>query len=163
MACYRGTKGVLKIYSNAEKTGTGGAWETASEALVEKIAEIQSYTIDETADTFECTAFGDEYRKFDFSFKSWEASVEANWDQRDDVVNAYETDLAGQDFFVAGEYAYVEFYPMGEDSGNTGGYATWAGKALITGVSINASFDSVIAMSITLQGTETLSKSWTTV
>ncbi len=161
MACFRGTHGVLKIYSNAEKTGTDGAWETANEADAAKIAEIQSYSIDETADTFECTAFGDEYRKFDFSFKSWEASVEANWDQRDGTVNAYETDLSGQDFFVAGEYAYVEFFPMGEDTGAAGGYAVWSGKALITGVSINASFDSVIAMSITLQGTETLTKTWT--
>ena len=50
---------------------------------------------------------------------------------------------------------------MGEDTGATGGYAVWSGKALITGVSINASFDSVIAMSITLQGTETLTKTWT--
>jgi len=167
MACHRGTFGILKIHSADKRTD-------ADAAQVEAIAEMQSYTIDETADTFECTAFGDEYRKFDFSFKSWEATIEANWDVKrdnyddtgviDPALNdttanedAYAAGKGGQAFFTAGNYAEVEFYPQGETE--VGG-AVWSGKALITGVSINASFDSVISMSITLQGTETLNKGW---
>ena len=54
----------------ATLTGNNGTVKVGSVA----IAEIRSFSVDETMDTIESTSMGDTYRTFETSLKSWNGS-----------------------------------------------------------------------------------------
>lgn len=123
----------------ATHTGSEGTVHVGANA----IAEIRSYSIEETADTTEDTSMGDSYRTHKITLKSWTASVDVFWD---------ETDTNGQETLVPGAEVTINVYPEGNASGD----AYYTGTALVTSKSINASFDGMIEASISLQGTGAL-------
>jgi predicted secreted protein len=121
------------------------ATHTGSEGVVRvgatnAIAEIRSFSIEETSDTTEDTVMGDSWRTHKTTLKAWTASVDVFWD---------ETDTNGQVALVNGASVTAGFYPEGATSGDT----FLSGTALVTGRTINASFDGMIEASIQLQGT----------
>ena len=61
MATFKGNSGTVKVGSDA-------------------IAEIRSYSVDETMDTIEDTSMGDTYRTFKTSLKSFSGSVDVFFD-----------------------------------------------------------------------------------
>jgi predicted secreted protein len=124
MATHTGNEGTVKVGANA-------------------IAEIRSYTIEETADTTEDTAMGDSYRTHKVTLKSWTGSVDVWWD---------ETDTNGQVALAPGASVTVNFYPEGDTTGDK----YYSGTALSTGLTINSSFDGMVEASIKLQGTGAL-------
>lgn len=124
MATHTGSEGSVKVGANA-------------------IAEIRSYSIEETADTTEDTTMGDSYRTHKTTLKSWSGSVDVFWD---------ETDTTGQAALVVGSEVTANFYPEGSTSADT--YLT--GTAIVTSKSISASFDGMVEASISLQGTGAL-------
>jgi len=121
--------------------GNGGTVKVGTDA----IAEIRSFSVDETMDTIEDTAMGDTYRTFKTSLKSWSGSVDVFFD---------DTDTAGQGALAVGTEATVTFFVEGDDSGSH----TLSGTALVTGRTINTSFDGMVEASLTLQGTGTLTE-----
>jgi len=125
MATHTGSEGTVKVGANA-------------------IAEIRSYSIEETADTTEDTTMGDSYRTHKTTLKSWSGSVDVLWD---------ETDTNGQSALVVGSEVTANFYPEGSTTGDA--YLT--GTAIVTSKSISASFDGMVEASISLQGTGALS------
>lgn len=125
------------------------ATHTGSEGVIKSgantVAEVRSYTVSETGDTIEDTSMGDASRTFKAGLKTWTASVEAFWD---------ETDTNGQGSFDVGSSVTLNVYPEGSSTGDV----YYTGSALVTGKTINATFDGMVEASFTLQGTGALSE-----
>ena len=126
MATHKGSEGTVKVGSNA-------------------IAEIRSYSIDETADTLEDTSMGDTARTYKSSLTSFSGSIDVFWD---------ETDTSGQGALDIGAEVTINFYPEGDESGDT----YYTGTAIVTGITRSASFDGLIEASVSVQGTGALSE-----
>ena len=126
MATHTGSEGTVKVGANA-------------------IAEIRSYSVEETADTVEDTAMGDSYRTHKTTLKAWSGTVDVFWD---------ETDTTGQGALTVGSEVTANFYPEGSSTGD----AYMTGTAIVTGKTVSASFDGMIESTITLQGTGALSR-----
>jgi len=103
------------------------------------IAEVRSFSISETGDTIEDTTMGDAARTYKPSLTSWSGSVEVYWD---------ETDTTGQVALTVGAEVTLNVYPEGSSTGAD--YLT--GSAIVTGRTINSSFDGMVEASITVQG-----------
>lgn len=123
MACYLGKDGLLYIDSDA-------------------VGEITNFSLEETADTVECTAMGDTYRTYKTTFKAWTASAEVHWDPDD----------SGQDRLIVGNTVTVDLYPEGNSSTDT----RLTGSAIVTALTQTAPFDGLVTQAVTLQGTGTL-------
>lgn len=123
----------------ANHTGSEGTVKVGTNA----IAEIRSYSISETADTIEDTTMGDSSRTYKASLKSFSGSVDVYWD---------EADTTGQGALTVGSEVTMNFYPEGATSGDA--YLT--GTAIVTGKTVNGSFDGMVEASITIQGTGAL-------
>lgn len=110
------------------------------------VAEIRSFSVSETADTIEDTTMGDSARTYKPSLKSFSGSLDVYWD---------ETDTNGQGALTVGSEVTIGFYPEGATTGDT--YLT--GSAIVTGLTVNSSFDGMVEASITIQGNGALSTS----
>lgn len=110
------------------------------------VAEVRSYSLSETADTIEDTTMGDTSRTYLSSLKSFTGSLDVYWD---------EADTTGQQALSVGSSVTLNVYPEGASTGDT----YYSGTAIVTGLTITASFDGMVEASITVQGTGALSKS----
>lgn len=119
----------------ATLTGNNGTVLVGSDA----IAEIRSFSVDETMDTIESTSMGDTYRTFETSLKSWSGSVDIFFD---------DTDTAGQGALTVGSEVTINI----QVEGNTTGDHKLSGAAIVTGRTINSSFDGLVEASLSLQG-----------
>jgi len=126
MATHAGSEGTVKVGSDA-------------------IAEIRSFSIEETADTLEDTSMGDAARTYKPSLTNFTGSVDVLWD---------ETDSSGQGALTIGAEVTLNLYPEGDTSGDT--YLT--GSAIVTGRSVTSSFDGLVEMSISVQGNGALTQ-----
>ena len=127
MATHKGSEGTVKVGSNA-------------------VAEIRSYSIEESADTLEDTSMGDSARTYKPSLTSFSGSLDVFWD---------ETDASGQGALSIGSEVTLNVYPEGDASGDT----YYSGSAIVTGVSRTASFDGLVEASISVQGNGALTES----
>ena len=107
------------------------------------IAEIRSFSLEESADTIEDTTMGDTSRTYLTGLKTFTGSVECFWD---------ETDTNGQVSFAVGSSVTLAVYPEGATSGDT----YYSGTAIVTGRTITSSFDGMVEASFTLQGSGAL-------
>lgn len=124
MAVHKGSEGTLKIGANA-------------------VAEIRSYSIEETGDTLEDTTMGDTARTYLPSLTSWSGSVDVYWD---------ETDTTGQGALTVGAIVTLNVYPETDSAGSV----YYTGSAIVTSVSRSASFDGMVEASVSFQGTGAL-------
>jgi predicted secreted protein len=129
MATHTGSEGTVRVGLNA-------------------IAEIRSYSVEETADTVEDSSMGDAYRTFKTTLKGWSGSVDVFWD---------ETDTNGQVAMTVGTEVTINFFPEGATAGQTEKY--YSGTAIVTGRTVTGSFDGMVESTITLQGTGALTLS----
>ena len=120
MATHKGSEGTVKVGSNA-------------------VAEIKSYSIEESADTLEDTSMGDSARSYKPSLTSFSGSLDVFWD---------ETDTDGQGALSIGSEVTLNVYPEGDTTGDT----YYTGSAIVTGVSRSASFDGLVEASVSVQG-----------
>lgn len=111
----------------------------------DQVAEVRSYSIDETMDTLEDTAMGDTSRTYKTSLKSFSGSADVFFD---------DTDTAGQGALTVGSEVTLNV----QFEGNTSGDHKLSGTVLITGRTISASFDGMVEASISFQGTGALSE-----
>jgi predicted secreted protein len=126
MATHTGSEGTVKVGVNA-------------------IAEIRSFSIEESADTLEDTTMGDTARTYKPSLTTFTGTVEVLWD---------ETDTTGQGALTIGAAVTLNLYPEGDASSDT----YYTGAAIVTGRTINSSFDGLVEMSISVQGNGALSQ-----
>jgi predicted secreted protein len=127
MATHKGSEGTVKVGSNA-------------------VAEIKSYSIEESADTLEDTSMGDSARTYKPSLSNFSGSLDVFWD---------ETDTNGQGALSIGSEVVLNVYPEGDTTGDT----YYTGSAIVTGVSRSASFDGLVEASISVQGNGALTTS----
>lgn len=125
MAVHTGSEGTVKVGANA-------------------IAELKSYTIEESGDTIETTALGDTSRTYVAGLKTFSGTIEVYWD---------ETDADGQVALTTGATVTLNFYPEGDGAGDT----YYTGSAIVTGVSVSGTTDGTVDRSFTVQGTGALS------
>ena len=126
MATYIGRNGVITVGGTA-------------------VANVRSFSIEETADTVETTTMGQTARTYSVTLTSFTGSADVYWDPDD----------AGQDALTIGsEDAAIKFLP----EGNTSGDVELIGTCHITGVSKSTSFDGLVEASITFQGTGALTE-----
>ena len=126
MATHTGSEGTIKVGANA-------------------IAEIRSFSIEESADTLEDTTMGDTARTYKSSLTTYTGTVDVLWD---------ETDTTGQGALTIGASVTLNLYPEGDTSGDT----YYTGTAIVTGRTINSSFDGLVEMSISVQGSGALTQ-----
>lgn len=124
----------------AVHTGSEGTVKVGSNA----IAEIRSFSVESTADTLEITTMGGTARTYVPSLTSWSGSVDVLWD---------ETDTNGQVALTIGSELTLNFFPEGATAGDK----YYSGTAIVTGVSINSSYDGLVEASISVQGDGALS------
>tara|TARA_R110000823_G_C15807345_1_gene487831 strand:- start:31 stop:423 length:393 start_codon:yes stop_codon:yes gene_type:complete len=125
MAIHKGSEGTIQV-------GAG----------TDAIAEIRSYSIEESADTLETTSMGDAARTHLASLTSFSGSIDVYWD---------ETDTA-QIALTVGSTVTLKVYPEGTASASK----YYSGEAIVTGVSRSASFDGLVESSISIQGSGVL-------
>jgi len=126
MATHKGSEGTVKVGANS-------------------VAEIRSYSLEESADTLEDTSMGDTARTYKSSLTSFSGSIDVFWD---------ETDTSGQGALTIGSEVTLNVYPEGDTAGDT----YYTGSAIVTGVSRSASFDGLVEASISVQGTGALTQ-----
>ena len=126
MATHKGSEGIVKVGSNS-------------------VAEIRSYSIEESADTLEDTSMGDSARSYKPSLTSFSGSLDVFWD---------ETDTSGQGALSIGSEVTLNVYPEGDASGDT----YYTGSAIVTGVSRTGAFDGLVEASISVQGNGALTE-----
>ena len=110
------------------------------------VAEVKSFSIEESADTVETTKMTDTARSHAITLTSFSGSLDCFWD---------ETDTTGQGALTIGASVTLALYPEGDTTGDT----YYSGTALVTGVSRSASFDGMVEASISVQGTGALTAS----
>lgn len=126
MAVHKGSEGVIKVGANT-------------------VAEVRSYSLEESADVVEKTAMGDSSRSYLSTLTQFTASVDVFFD---------ETDTA-QTALSVGSTVTLEVYPEGTSTGDT----YYNGSAIVTGFTRSASFDGLVEASVTLQGSGGLTTS----
>lgn len=126
MATHTGSEGTVKVGANA-------------------IAEIRSFSIEQSADTLDDTTMGDTARTFKSSLTTYTGTVDVLWD---------ETDTTGQGALTIGASVTLNLYPEGDTSGDT----YYTGTAIVTGRTINSSYDGLVEMSISVQGSGALTQ-----
>lgn len=123
MAAHKGSEGTVHVGTDA-------------------IAEIRSYSVEETSDTVETTSMGDTARTHLASLTSFSGSIDVFWDEVD----------TAQIALTVGTSVTIKFYPEGTASSAK----YYSGTAIVTGVSRSASFDGMVEASISVQGTGAL-------
>lgn len=125
MAVIKGSEGIVKV---------GAA----------TVAEVKSYSIEETADTVETTSMGDSARTYKASLTTFSGTVECHLD---------EADTTAQGAMSIGAEVTLNLYPQGDESGDV----YYTGDVIITGISRSASMDDIVAATYSFQGTGALS------
>ena len=127
MATHAGSEGTVKVGANA-------------------IAEIRSFSVEETGDTIDDSTMGDTARTYLAGLKTYTASIDCLWD---------ETNTTGQGALTVGATVTLNLYPEGATAGDI----YYTGSAIVTGRTITASYDGLVEISITCQGSGALTQS----
>ena len=125
----------------ATHTGSEGTIKIGSDTL----GELRSFSLETTAETIEDTSMGDTSRTYKVGLKTFTGTASVFFD---------ETDTA-QPSLVAGAEITLNVYPEGASSGDT----FYSGSAIVTGRTINSSFDGMVEAEISFQGTGALTES----
>lgn len=123
MATITGKSGIIKAVT------TGGS--------IANVGEVQSYTLNSSADSIEDTAMGDSARTYKAGLKNHTLSIEARFD---------DTDSAQEDL-QAGETIDWEVHPEGTGVGTV----SYSGTGVVTSSSFNATFDGLVEASFEVQ------------
>lgn len=110
------------------------------------VGEVKSFSIEETGETLEDTAQGDDWRTHKGGLKSWSGSIEAHWDP---------DDTGGQDLLVVGASITGIFHPFGAATGA----ATLTGVGTIVSRSISSELEGIVSVSFSVTGNGALTQS----
>jgi hypothetical protein len=115
------------------------------------VAEVRSYSIEMTADTIEQTVMGDASRQYVKGLSTFSGTADVYWDPAHFTGT---NDLDGEIFAAVGDAGTsIAIYPEG-DVGSSD--KIMSGNIVVTGYTINGSFDGMIEASISFQGTGAL-------
>jgi hypothetical protein len=109
------------------------------------VGELRSFSLESTAETIEDTSMGDTNRSYKVGLKTFTGTASVYFDETD----------AGQTALVAGAEITLNVYPEGASSGDT----FYTGSAIVTGKTINSSFDGMVEAEVSFQGNGALTES----
>ena len=121
MATHSGSAGTVKVGSNA-------------------VAELKSWSLDQSQDTVETTKLGDTVKTYTATQSSSSGTMDCFWD---------ETDTNGQVACSIGSTVTLNLYPEGATSGDT----YYTGSAIITSIGVSQTHDGIVERSIGFQVT----------
>jgi len=132
----------------AASSGNGGVLQTSpDDSTYSAIASLQSWTLEQAADTIETSSMGTSLTKtFIPGQTSFSGSADALWNDDDTSQESIQTALTGGDSTF-----FLKLYPIGSSAGDF-----YSGSIVITGFSVTSSLNSPIGFSFTFQGTGTL-------
>jgi len=132
----------------AASSGNGGVLQTSpDDSTYSAIASLQSWTLEQAADTIETSSMGTALGKtFIPGQTSFSGSADALWNDDDTSMESIQTALAAGDTTF-----YIKLYPVGTSSGDY-----YSGAIVLTGFSITSSLNGPIGFSFTFQGTGVL-------
>lgn len=117
------------------------------------VAELRSYSIEMTSDTIEQTVMGDSSRQYVKGLSTWSGTADAYWDPAHFTgTNNIDGEIFGSSIGDAG--AAIIVYPEGDVG--AGSDKILSGDCIITGYTVNGTFDGMIEASISFQGTGAL-------
>ena len=125
----------------ATHTGSEGTIKIGADV----VGELRSFSLESTAETIEDTSMGDTNRSYKVGLKTFTGTASVYFDETD----------AGQILLVAGAEITLNVYPEGATSGDT----FYTGSAIVTGKTINSSFDGMVEAEISFQGSGALTES----
>ena len=133
MASYVGNAGAIKINGAA-------------------VAEVRSYSIEMTSDTIEQTVMGDSTRQYVKGLATWSGTADVYWDPSHFTgTNNIDGEIFGS---IGDSGATLAVYPEGDVGASD---KIMSGDVVITGYTVNGTFDGMIEASISFQGTGALS------
>ena len=133
MTAYVGNAGVITLDDDAGSAQT--------------VAEVRSYSIETTADTIEKTIMGNATRQYVKGIATFSGTADVYWDPTHfTTVDANPT--AGS-VGATNKVVTLTVYPTGTGT-------AWSGEVIVTGYTVNGSFDGMIEASISFQGTGSL-------
>jgi hypothetical protein len=124
----------------ATHTGSEGTIKIGSDTL----GELRSFSLESTAETIEDTSMGDSARTYKVGLTAFTGTASVFFD---------ETDTA-QGTVDAGTEITLNVYPEGDTAGDT----YYSGSAIVTGRTINSSFDGMVEMELSFQGSGALTE-----
>ena len=134
MTSYVGNAGLVQVDDDAGSAQT--------------VAEVRSYSIETTSDTIEQTVMGDSTRQYVKGLATFSGTADVYWDPAHfTTVDANPT--AGT-VGATNKVVTLRIYP-------TGSGTSWSGEVVVTGYTVNGTFDGMVEASITFQGTGSLS------
>lgn len=133
MTVYTGNAGVVKLDDDA--------------GVLQTVAEVRSYSIETTADTIENTVMGDATRQYVKGISTFSGTADVFWDP--DHFTVEDMNPTVGTVGATNKIVTLEIYPTG--SGDK-----WSGEVLVTGYTVNGSFDGMIEASFSFQGTGSL-------
>lgn len=110
------------------------------------VAEIRSFSVEETGETIDDSSMGDVSRTFIAGLRTFTATVDCLWD---------ELNTNGQGALTIGATVTLNLYPEGASTGDI----YYTGSAIVTGRTINSSYDGLVELSISCQGSGALTQS----
>jgi len=108
------------------------------------VAEVRSYSIEITADTIEDSKMGSGTRSYVKGLSSFSGSADVYWDPEHFTTGDMNPTVGAVG--ATNKIVTLTIYP-------TGSGVKWQGQVLVTGYTINGSFDGLIEASISFQGT----------
>ena len=136
MATLVGNNGVVKIDATI-----GGS--------PAQVAGVRNFTVEMTADTIETTVMSNDTRTYRKGLSTWSGSADVYLDSENLVTGSFFTAIAPlilTSGTVGEATATVELFLA--DTNNK-----FSGECIITGFTVNSSFDGMVEASITFQGT----------
>lgn len=115
------------------------------------VAEVRSYSIEMTADTIEQTVMGDATRQYVKGLSTFSGTADVYWDPAHFTGT---NNIDGEIFGAVGDAgATLAVYPEGDVGASD---KIMSGDIIVTGYTINGTFDGMIEASISFQGTGAL-------
>jgi predicted secreted protein len=139
-----GNNGVVKV-STSSSAVTWSTPGTSAPTGGTVVAEIRTYSVEATADTIETSVMGNDTRQYVKGMSTWTGSADVLWDATQYPL--LQPTVSGDT--VGSNPVAILFYPEGE-AGSTDKLI--GGFAVITGFTVNASYDGLIEASISFQG-----------
>jgi predicted secreted protein len=115
------------------------------------VAEVRSWSLETTADTIETSVMGNDARAYVKGMSTFSGSADVLWNAAHWTTNGMNPNVTGTSQ-VGTAPAAIVLYPEGSGTG-------FNGNVIITGYTVNASYDGLIEASISFQGSGTVSYS----
>lgn len=143
------------------RQGTGGAVRVsvADGSTFETVANLRSWSVEESADTVEDTNMSSASRTYKTTHKTWTASADVYITYDDAGSNDVELfsgasiSASTVDTMVVGTSYEWEFYA---DDSSSFAQESYTGTGIVTGISRSSSHDGMTEMSVTIQGNSLL-------